>query len=147
MPDNPPASKINPTSPSRVSRAVHYEEISGPIPSPQILQQYNNIIPDAAERILRMAEKQSDHRISIESKIVNSNILKSYLGIILATVIVPYGLYIAKEIAIKGNPATAALIAALDIGGLIAIALTNARQQRREREQRRETASAPPQKS
>ncbi len=147
MPDNSPSNKAKPNPSSHVTAAFHYEEISGPIPSPQILQQYNSVVPDAAERILRMAEKQSDHRISIENKVVGSNIFKSYLGIVLATVIALYGLYISKEIAINGNPATAALVAALDIGGLIAIAVTNTKQQSREREKRRETATAPPKKN
>ena len=91
-----------------------------------------------------MAEKQSDHRISIEAKVISSNILKSYMGMILAAIIAIYGLYISKEIAIKGNPATAAIIATLDIGGLIGVAITNARQQSKEREKRRQTSSSPP---
>ena len=56
-----------------------------------------------------MAEKQSDHRISLENKVVSSNILKSYFGMLLAGIIAVFGLYVSKEIAIKGNPATAAI--------------------------------------
>ena len=117
---------------------------SGPIPSPQILQQYNSIVPDAAERIIRMAEKQSDHRIDLEGKVVSSNILKSYIGMMLATIIAVYGLYIAKEISINGNPWAAAIIAALDLGGLISVAVYNVFIQKKERENRRESAVASP---
>ena len=31
---------------------------SGPLPPPAVLSQYNNAVPDAAERILKMAESQ-----------------------------------------------------------------------------------------
>ena len=117
---------------------------SGPIPSPQILQQYNQIVPDAAERIMRMAEKQSDHRIDLERKVVDSNIIKSYVGMGLATIIAVYGLYIAKEISVNGNPWAAAIIAALDLGGLISVAIYNVLSQRKEREQHRGSSSAPP---
>ena len=119
-------------------------EISGPIPPPQILQQYNHIVPDAAERIIRMAEKQSDHRIDLERKVVNSNIIKSYTGMVLATVIAIYGLYIAKEISVNGNPWAAGIIAALDLGGLISVAIYNGLIQKKEREKRQEISSAIP---
>ena len=40
-------------------------EISGPLPSPEILAGYESILPGAAERILRMAEKSQDNRHEI----------------------------------------------------------------------------------
>ena len=143
MPDNSPPSQNNPGNPpARVTTT--YTEISGPIPPPQILQHYNNIVPNAAERIISMAEKQSDHRMSLERKVIDSNIMKSYLGMIVGVSIALYGLYIAKEIAVNGNPATAGIIAVLDIGGLVWIAVNNTRAQKKQREKRQESASAPP---
>ena len=108
------------------------------------IQQYNQVVPDAAERIIRMAEKQSDHRIDLERKVVDSNIRKSYIGMVLATIIALYGLYIAKEISINGNPWAAGIIAALDLGGLISVAVYNGLIQKKEREKRRETSSTVP---
>ena len=35
---------------------------AGPLPPPEILEQYNRLVPDAAERILTMAETQAAHR-------------------------------------------------------------------------------------
>lgn len=139
MPENNPQTQ----NPSQL-KVQQLEISSGPIPSPQILQQYNNIVPDAAERIIRMAEKQSDHRIDLESKVVSSNIVKSYVGMVLATIIAVYGLYIAKEISINGNPWAAAIIAALDLGGLVSVAIYNVLSQKKEREIRRESSSVPP---
>ena len=80
----------------------------------------------------------------LESRVVNSNIIKSYLGMGVAICITIYGLYVAKEIAISGNPATAGIIAALDIGGLVWIAISNTQAQKKEREKRKESSSALP---
>ncbi len=132
------------SQPARIQTIISGVSVSGPIPAPQILQQYNTILPGAAERIIRMAEKQSDHRMDLEKKVVYSNVKKSYIGMVLASAIACYGLWIAKEISVRGNPATAGIIATLDIGGLISIAVYNIRAQRKEREKRREAASAPP---
>jgi len=46
---------------------VTQQQFSGPIPPPELLRQYNDIIPDAAERILRMAEHDAAHLHKIEA--------------------------------------------------------------------------------
>jgi uncharacterized membrane protein len=46
-----------------VVKAARY---SGPLPRPEDLKVYNEIIPNAAERILRMAEENAKHRHQLE---------------------------------------------------------------------------------
>ena len=41
------------------------EQYSGPIPHPKIISGYEEILPGAADRILSMAEKESQHRHDI----------------------------------------------------------------------------------
>ena len=55
---------------------------SSAIPPPDVLAQYNSIIPGLAERIVAHAEKQSLHRTALEKKLLISNIRKSYLGLV-----------------------------------------------------------------
>ena len=40
---------------------------AGPIPPPAMLKEFNEIIPDGANRILKMAEVQVAHRHSLEA--------------------------------------------------------------------------------
>ena len=72
---------------------------AGPLPPPEVLKQYNEAVPDAAERILRMAEQQAAHRQKLEAKVVDSDIWKSYAGVIGAFVIVMAGFVTAYFIA------------------------------------------------
>lgn len=58
------------------------------LPHPDILRQYEKILPGSTDRILRMAEKISDHIMAIESGVINSNIKLSFLGWVSATIIV-----------------------------------------------------------
>lgn len=60
---------------------------SGPIPHPQLLKEFNDVIPNGADRIMTMAEKQSEHRISLEEKLVNANNRDSLLGVVFGGVI------------------------------------------------------------
>ena len=58
---------------AELSYSVH----SGPLPSPEDLAKYNMIVPDAAERLLCMAENQQAHRMELEKKVVSSDIQRS----------------------------------------------------------------------
>lgn len=57
----------------QVQSEVKTQTFSGPIPPPQVLEQYNKIVPNAAERILKMAEDESAHRRSQDIMILNAN--------------------------------------------------------------------------
>ena len=57
--------------PSNSIAAVSY---SGPLPHPEQFQQYNLVVPWAAERILTMTEKQQSHRMMMETLYMQSQI-------------------------------------------------------------------------
>jgi uncharacterized membrane protein len=60
---------------------------SGPLPHPETLERYNQVVPSAAERIIRLAETQHDHRLAIEKEVVDSNINSQKLGTILGFIV------------------------------------------------------------
>ena len=63
-------------------------EFSGPIPPPNILRQYEDILPGATDRILTMAEAQSKHRQHMEKTVVEGDTKRSAQGLWAGTVIV-----------------------------------------------------------
>ena len=71
----------------RVLHAEQRIEYSGPIPHPDLLGKFNEILPDAAERIFTMAEKEQDHRHSIENKVIEGDVKRSYRGLIFGFII------------------------------------------------------------
>ena len=58
-------------------------QFSGPLPPPEILAKYNEAIPNGAERIMAMAENQSQHRQGLEKQVVSANIRAQRFGSIL----------------------------------------------------------------
>ncbi|NJL82048.1 MAG: DUF2335 domain-containing protein [Chloroflexaceae bacterium] len=46
----------------------------GPIPPPALLEQYNRVQPDAANRIIAMAEREEEHRHKMQEKLINAEI-------------------------------------------------------------------------
>lgn len=52
----------------QTTQVVRTESFSGPIPPPDTLARYEQMVPGAADRIIAMAENESDHRRELESR-------------------------------------------------------------------------------
>ncbi|MDI9354861.1 MAG: DUF2335 domain-containing protein [Cyanobium sp. MAG06] len=94
---------------------------SGPLPSPNILSEYNNILPTAADRIITMAENQQAHRFGIENRVINSDIQKQKLGMILGFLIALSIITAAVVISIYGYYVAGAAIAIGEMCGLLGV--------------------------
>ena len=64
-----------------------FSAFQGPLPPPEMLERYNHIVPNGAERILTMAESQLHHRQSLESSVVNGNVIAQKRGQVFAFVL------------------------------------------------------------
>lgn len=53
----------------------HQKIHHGPLPAPEDLQRYNELLPGAAERIVAMAEIEQRHRHEQESKAISSELV------------------------------------------------------------------------
>ncbi len=76
---------------------------SGPLPRPEDLAKYNEIVPGAAERILSMAEKEMRHRQEIERRESKGRISLAYVSTALSFIsvlvlagLIWYSLYIGR---------------------------------------------------
>lgn len=67
QPSRPTAQQDKPTQ-------VVAQNWTGPLPPPGALAQFGEIIPDGAERILRMAELEQAHRLETERAVTEANI-------------------------------------------------------------------------
>jgi len=61
----PTTQKLN--KQNQIGAQVTAQQFSGPVPHPEILQGYDQVLPGAAERILTMAELDQKHQIQLES--------------------------------------------------------------------------------
>lgn len=54
----------------KVNQQIVTQTFSGPLPPPKLLEEYNMILPGAAERILSMAEAEAKHRHEMEKTVL-----------------------------------------------------------------------------
>jgi uncharacterized membrane protein len=111
-------------------RQIYFEIQShaGPLPQPEALAKYENVLPGLAERIVRMAENQSSHRIKLEDVTVNSQLGESKRGQLFGLIVGIFALMVALALGLSGQGIAASFIGSFDIVGLVAVFVTGRRQ-------------------
>lgn len=112
------------------------EQYSGPIPPPEMLRGFDEVVPGSAERVLARWEAQSKHRQQMEAKVVNANIDAQRRGSWQGFVVAMFGLGVAAYLAKLGYPWVAGTLAGGDLLALVGVFVYGKREQRREREQK-----------
>lgn len=110
----------------------------GPLPPPETLQRYNQIVPGAASRIISMAESQHGHRQHLEKRVVESNTDNQRLGLIFGFIIAMTAIVGGIYLAATGKSAAGltAIVAAL--AALVGVFVYGKYEQRQELAEKRE---------
>jgi len=85
------------------------------------MERYVKIIPDGGERIMKMAERQLEHRISVEQRIVSSNSSDSRIGQIFAFLLALTCILSSVYLGISGYTGLAGIIASTTVLSLTTI--------------------------
>jgi uncharacterized membrane protein len=109
---------------------------SSPLPDPSELAAYNQVIPNGADRIMKMAEAQSSHRISIEKIVVTSQQNQAFFGQVCGLVIGLSGLAMATYSAVRGQPWFGGTIGGTTLIGLVSAFLYSRHSQKAELDQK-----------
>jgi uncharacterized membrane protein len=112
--------------------ALRAYSFSGPLPPPELLAKYNEVIPNGAERIMTMAEDQSRHRQGLEKTVVNGNVQSEtrgqWMGLIICLAIVGGGIFLAHE----GRPVLGGGLVGADLVALVGLFIYGKNRQGRE---------------
>lgn len=121
-----------------VMHSVELSSYSGPLPHPDILRGFEEVLPGSAKRIFTQFEEQPAHRRSMEAKVISSGAFSQRMGTISASLIglagVVGGLWLTHEG--KGVAGLSSLFGTL--AGLVGAYLYKRKQQDREREDKRD---------
>ncbi len=107
---------------------------SGPLPPPEVLKRFDEIVPGSAERIITMAEEQSIHRKNLEKQVIYSDISRSKWGQILGFVIAIVGLGVSGVVAIYGNAIAGSIIGVGTLASLVSVFMYGSKSRVEERE-------------
>lgn len=105
---------------------------AGPLPLPEHLSEYEGIAPGAAERIIRMAELQADHRRAMESKVVDSEMRRESRGQIFGFITVMTALVGGIGLMAFDKPIWGAAVSLSALAALAGVFVWSKRQKSRE---------------
>jgi uncharacterized membrane protein len=163
--DSPPATTSPATPPSpqitipaelltQLSGLVHAQvmevtsrtsstRFSGPIPPPEVLAGYEQVLAGSADRIITMAEKQASHRQSMESVVIKGDSRRSDRGLNLAFVLCMTTTLLAFVAALMGHEWFGGAIITGSLGSIAALFVYGHRMRKAEREEKAKEVAMP----
>ena len=96
---------------------VRSQSFKGPLPPPEMLGQYEKVLPGSAKEIFEMAKAEQNHRISWEGRSLTAVTRGQWFGFIIAIV----AILISAGLAVEGYTTMAIVLAG---GGLLGPAWT-----------------------
>lgn len=114
------------------------QSFSGPLPPPEILKKYEEVVPGSADRIISMAERQGSHRQKLESDVVASNIGNERMGMIFGFTICLLAISGGIYAVMHGKSAGGIAAIITPLVALVAVFVYGKSRQRRDLELRRQ---------
>ena len=113
-----------------------HSSFSGPLPHPEILKRFDEVVPGSAERIIKMAEGQFAHRTELERKVIDSDISRSKWGQILGFLIAVIGLGVSLVAILYGKQWAGSIIGGATLASLVGVFMYGSRVRSQERERK-----------
>lgn len=115
---------------------VQQSSFSGPLPPPETLASYNAIMPGAADRIIKMAEAEAEHRHDQECRALAADILinkiqawETVLGQLLGFSVAVFTIGAGAYAAIHGAQIAGSLMGSAGVIGLATVFIMGRRKQ------------------
>jgi uncharacterized membrane protein len=128
---------LQPNSPLPPQLITAFAQIStsfsGPIPPPEMLKHYEEIVPGSAKTLIDVFNDQAHHRMDLEKRSLVSDRRRSWGGLISAVLVSLVCIGTGGWLVHEGHDEAGAAIVALDIVGLAGTFIYGTQSQRKER--------------
>lgn len=101
--------------------SIQQRSHSGPLPDADTLIKYDSVIPNGADRIMKMAENQQSHRMDMENKVITSQSSQSKLGQIFGLIIGVIGIGSGTFLSAIGEATVGGIIAGGTVVSLVSV--------------------------
>jgi uncharacterized membrane protein len=101
----------------QIRREIH----RGPLPSPAMLREYEDVVPGLAERIVRLTEKEQDHRHYSDKRNFDDSLDIAKRGQHYGLVVVLVGFFISAALVLLGHPIPGTIIGGIDLVALATV--------------------------
>jgi uncharacterized membrane protein len=102
-----------------LERVERHASFSGPLPPPELFEEYERILPGSAHRLLTLAERQSAHRQRLEASTTEGGLKFRSRGQWLAFAVILAGLIIGGFLAYHDKSLEGLGTMLLTLGGIV----------------------------
>ncbi|WP_375491207.1 DUF2335 domain-containing protein [uncultured Nostoc sp.] len=120
-------------------QAVISTKSSGPLPPPEKLKAYDLVKPGLAGEIFEMAKKQSQHRIEMETTVINGDNKRSWVGLIFGFILASGCIASSTALILQGHDIAGGIFAGSTIVSLTGIFVYGSNQRSQERAEKLKT--------
>jgi uncharacterized membrane protein len=121
--------------------AIVQQQFSGPLPPPEMLERYGEAVDGGAERIMVMAEQQSEHRRKLEARALQTDSRNSLLGVICAFLLGLATVAMGGIVVLKGHSWPGTVIGSAGLVGLVSVFIYGTKERRKERESKQKLSN------
>jgi uncharacterized membrane protein len=100
--------------------AFKAQRFRGPLPHPDVLAGYDRVQAGLAERVVRMAEKEQDHRHALDDKFVDAEVKFGSRGQVFVLIVALAFLAAALVLGLAGQTAAAVAVTGIDLAAVVA---------------------------
>lgn len=120
--------------------STEYREsfFSGPLPPPELLERYNEIVPGSAKQIVDIFDSQAKHRMVLEKKVISGDSLRAYIGLGCGFLVCVGMFYLSYLLIIGGYATQGALLSGGSLVGLVSVFIYGTQTRRQERVEKEE---------
>ncbi len=94
---------------------------SGTLPPPDVVSQYERVLPGAADRIMRMMESQAEHRMEMERSLVDGAVRTERLGQIFGLSVVLLAFLVSAWLIVNEHSVSGTVLGVTDLIGLVVV--------------------------
>ena len=122
-----PANQSPPADRAALIQTEERQLFSGPLPPPEILHGYDDIHPGAADRIIRMAEKEQQNAQDARMLAIRKEAADTRRGQIIGGIVSVSAFLTAAFLGYHGHPYAASIVGGATVVGLVTVFVTGRR--------------------
>lgn len=106
---------------TKVTRIIERQLHFGPLPPSDQLIKYNKIIPNGAERIMKIAEKEQEHKIKTENRLISATVWQIRIGQIFGLIIALTALALGTMCVMNDHDIAGSVLGGAGLTGLVSV--------------------------
>ena len=108
----------------QITATLTQQQFIGPIPPPEIIAQYEKIVPGSAAMIMARAEKQADHRMGLEANVIPAQQTQSERGQHYGLVVALAGIIASTVMVLAGHDVAGGFVGGTTLLGMVGVFVT-----------------------